>query len=173
MKHETLDELIDRVAAGMTETTSTTMPPRWTAQSISRLQRRGGLPMLALMAGGITVVLSVTLWNWPIYEAALPDRGPVLAVRQLASFEPLRESVRPTSLPATPRSGRPETRMFRDDVTSPFAQAMADGTPPLLVDELDVSPLSSPDIAQIPALEIAPLDVPDLPASVINKESFQ
>ena len=173
MKPETLDELIDRVAAGMTEAASTTMHPRFTAESISRLQRRGGFPKLALVASGVALVTSATLWNWPENQGALPDRA-ALRARHLASVEPLRESVRPTSLPAMPRFARPETTMRRDTAPSPFATpATADGTPPLLVDELDVSPLSSPDIAQIPALEIAPLDVPDLPASVINKESLQ
>ncbi len=174
MTHETLDEMIDRIAGEMTAVSA---DPGFADRVRPRLSDRRR-PLYAQVLAAATVVSAVVIASmlWPQNES------PARADRELVGG-----SVAPiASLPATVFSAstrlspRPERGTFPAAggvaPVAPHNAAVAEaevesaGPDPLAVAELAIPPAVRPDAVSIVPLDVARLEVPELDTTYESKE---
>ncbi len=182
MKDETLDELIDRVAAKMTAVSASA--PRDRSWSILLAQRRrDGYWRLSVAAAGFAGALVLAVWiNWAD-RVNSPERERVITATQPLAFLPLRHAPHASTVTTEPAvdSSSPLTVVtashdLAEDARVSATSSDEDAIPELMVEGLHISELPAPEIAQVAPLKVDALDIPDIPDSpvdVTNKESWQ
>jgi hypothetical protein len=181
MRHETIDESIDRVAREWTEVGAD-------AALAGRLRARLTQPrrawLVPAMAVASVAVLLLVIWLPRAADSPPRPQATALAARSLASWTAL-----PPAAEAPTRSGgvndngpAPRPRVAPETVVAvanaPAAEAPLHLTEPAIsagpaaiaIAELNVVPVVRPAVMAIAPIDVAPLDVPELPMTNESKE---
>jgi hypothetical protein len=163
IKAESIDEVVDRVAARLT---AVPVDPTFSDRVRRRLDHGRSVfetPAFAIVAAlAVIAAASTMMWRFSgervdVVVRQIPARG-------LAPVSPLRQPIAQAVVPERePQVDRRRAALASALPTSvPATEDNATATPPLVVAGLEVAALMGPAQTEVAPLEIAPLEIPEL-----------
>ena len=183
MTHETIDETIDRVAREWTQVGADTT---FTARVRARLAQPRRSWLVPAMAVASVAVAFLVIWLPRAADSPSRPEATTLAARSLAPWTALPPAAEAPTRSAGVNDGvqapRPRVAAAPETVVAvanaPAAEAPLELTEPAIsagpaaiaIAELNVVPVVRPDVMAIAPIDVAPLDVPELPMINESKE---
>jgi hypothetical protein len=182
MTHETIDETIDRVAREWTEVGADAAFAERVRARLAQPRRSWLVPAMAV---GSAAVVVLAIWL-PRGDSPSRPEATTLAARSLARWAALpsaaKQPARSAGANTEGQALRPRVAVAPEALVTvanmPAAEAPLDltepafsaGPPAIAIAELNVVPVVRPDVMAIAPIDVAPLDVPELPMIDESKE---
>jgi hypothetical protein len=183
MTHETIDETIDRVAREWTEVGADAAFAERVRARLAQPRRPWVVPAMAVASVGVVLLV---IWLPRAADSPTRPQAPTLAARSLASWAALPPAAeapaRSVAVNTEVQTPRPRVTAAPEAVAAvanvPAAEAPLDLTVPAMsagpaaiaIAELNVVPVLRPDVMAIAPIDVAALDVPELPMIHESKE---